>query len=68
MSRSARSTDAPRSGRSRGRRSSTPVFGLGFSSAKGVFFDETGLGGAHNAAVNVMIDVGLVELLVGGPR
>ncbi|MET0910814.1 MAG: O-antigen ligase family protein [Ilumatobacteraceae bacterium] len=40
-----------------------PVFGLGFSSAKGVFFDETGLGGAHNAAVNVMIDVGLVGLL-----
>ena len=43
-----------------------PVFGLGFSSAKGVFFDETGLGGAHNAAVNVMIDVGLVGLLWWG--
>ncbi len=40
-----------------------PVFGLGFASAKGVFFDETGLGGAHNAAVNVMIDVGLFGLL-----
>jgi O-antigen ligase len=39
-----------------------PVFGLGFNSAKGVFFDETGLGGAHNAAINVMIDVGLVGL------
>ena len=39
-----------------------PVFGLGFASAKGVFFDETGLGGAHNAAINVMIDVGLVGL------
>ncbi len=40
-----------------------PFFGLGFASAKGVFFDETGLGGAHNAAVNVMIDVGLVGLV-----
>jgi O-antigen ligase/O-antigen/teichoic acid export membrane protein len=40
-----------------------PVFGLGFNSAKGVFFDETGLGGAHNAAINVMVDVGLAGLL-----
>jgi O-antigen ligase len=40
-----------------------PVFGLGFNSAKGVFFDETGLGGAHNAVINVMIDVGLAGLI-----
>jgi len=40
-----------------------PIFGLGFNSAKGVFFDETGLGGAHNAAINVMIDVGLAGLV-----
>lgn len=40
-----------------------PFFGLGFNSAKGVFFDETGLGGAHNSVINVMIDVGLVGLL-----
>lgn len=40
-----------------------PFFGLGLSSAKGVFFDETGLGGAHNAAINVMIDVGLAGLV-----
>jgi exopolysaccharide production protein ExoQ len=40
-----------------------PVFGLGFNSAKGVFFDATGLGGAHNAAINVMIDAGLVGLI-----
>jgi hypothetical protein len=39
-----------------------PLHGLGFTSAKGVFFDQTGLGGAHNALVNVMIDVGLVGL------
>jgi O-antigen ligase/O-antigen/teichoic acid export membrane protein len=40
-----------------------PFFGLGFNSAKGVFFDETGLGGAHNSVINVMIDVGLVGLI-----
>jgi O-antigen ligase len=40
-----------------------PFFGLGFNSAKGVFFDETGLGGAHNSVINVMIDVGLAGLI-----
>ncbi|MEP4592611.1 MAG: O-antigen ligase family protein, partial [Ilumatobacter sp.] len=35
-----------------------PLHGLGFTSAKGVFFDETGLGGAHNAVVNVVSDAG----------
>jgi exopolysaccharide production protein ExoQ len=39
-----------------------PLHGLGFTSAKGAFFDETGLGGAHNALINVMIDAGLVGL------
>lgn len=39
-----------------------PLHGLGFTSAKGVFFDETGLGGAHNALFNVMIDAGLAGL------
>ena len=42
---------------------SRPLHGLGLSSAKGVFFDETGLGGAHNAFVNVMIDTGLAGLV-----
>jgi O-antigen ligase len=40
-----------------------PLHGLGFTSAKGVFFDETGLGGAHNALVNVTIDTGVTGLL-----
>ncbi|BAN02522.1 O-antigen ligase family protein [Ilumatobacter coccineus] len=40
-----------------------PLHGLGFTSAKGVFFDETGLGGAHNALINVMIDAGLAGLI-----
>lgn len=43
-----------------------PLQGLGFTSAKGVFFDETGLGGAHNALINVMIDAGLVGLVWWG--
>jgi exopolysaccharide production protein ExoQ len=42
---------------------SRPLHGLGFTSAKGVFFDETGLGGAHNALINVMIDAGLAGLV-----
>jgi len=33
-----------------------PLQGLGFASARGVFYDDTGLGGAHNALINVMID------------
>ncbi|MEM1332915.1 MAG: O-antigen ligase family protein, partial [Actinomycetota bacterium] len=41
---------------------SRPLHGLGFTSAKGVFFDETGLGGAHNALINVMIDAGIAGL------
>lgn len=39
-----------------------PIQGLGFTAARGVFFDETGLGGAHNAFVNVIVDVGLVGI------
>ena len=40
-----------------------PVFGLGFNAAKGAFFEETQLGGAHNSAISVMIDVGAVGLV-----
>ncbi len=43
-----------------------PLHGLGFTSAKGVFFDETGLGGGHNALINVMIDTGLLGLIWWG--
>lgn len=41
---------------------SRPLHGLGLTAARGVFFDETGLGGAHNAFINVVIDLGLVGL------
>ncbi len=43
-----------------------PLHGLGFGSSKGVFFDETGLGGGHNAFINVMIDAGLLGLVWWG--
>lgn len=39
-----------------------PLHGVGFTAARGVFYDETGLGGAHNAYVNVAVDAGLVGL------
>ena len=37
-----------------------PLHGLGFTAGRGVFFKDTGLGGAHNAYINVIIDTGLV--------
>lgn len=37
-----------------------PLQGRGFTAARGVFFDETKLGGAHNAYINVVVDLGLV--------
>jgi O-antigen ligase len=40
-----------------------PLFGYGFTASRGIFYDEVGLGGAHNAAINVMIDVGIVGLI-----
>lgn len=36
-----------------------PVFGHGFMSARGVFLDTFGLGGAHNAFVEVLVNSGL---------
>lgn len=37
-----------------------PVTGFGLGASRGLFLDEIGLGGGHNAFVNVMVDVGLV--------
>lgn len=39
-----------------------PLFGYGFGASRGMFYDDVGLGGAHNAYVNVIVDVGLVGL------
>jgi exopolysaccharide production protein ExoQ len=36
-----------------------PVFGYGLTASRGLFFETVGLGGAHNALINVMVDAGL---------
>lgn len=40
-----------------------PVFGYGVTSSRGIFYDETGLGGGHNAVVNVFVELGFVGFL-----
>jgi O-antigen ligase len=37
-----------------------PVTGWGLATSRGIFFDKVGLGGAHNAFVNVLVDGGLI--------
>ncbi len=44
--------------------SEQPVFGYGLSASRGIFLEETGLGGGHNAALNVGVDLGLLGLVV----
>lgn len=41
-----------------------PVFGWGTGASRGIFLDETGLGGGHNALVNVAVDLGAIGVLV----
>jgi O-antigen ligase len=41
-----------------------PMFGYGVTSARGIFYDTSGLGGGHNAVVNVLVELGIVGLLV----
>lgn len=40
-----------------------PMFGYGIGSARGIFYTETGLGGGHNAVVNLGVELGLVGLI-----
>lgn len=40
-----------------------PMFGYGIGSARGIFYTDTGLGGGHNAIVNLGVELGLVGLL-----
>lgn len=35
-----------------------PVLGSGLYASRGIFYDETGLGGGHNAVVNILVDLG----------
>jgi O-antigen ligase len=41
----------------------TPEFGHGVTAAQGIFLEETGLGGGHNAVVHVLVELGVVGLL-----
>jgi len=41
-----------------------PLFGYGLTASRGLFFETVGLGGAHNALVNVMVDAGVVGVVV----
>jgi O-antigen ligase len=41
-----------------------PVFGHGVGAVQGVFRDESTLGGGHNAAINVAVDLGIVGVVV----
>lgn len=42
-----------------------PVFGYGLTASRGLFFSTVGLGGGHNALINVMVDAGLFGLVAG---
>ncbi len=37
-----------------------PLTGWGMTASRGLFFDDVGLGGAHNALVNVAVDGGII--------
>lgn len=42
--------------------SQRPATGWGLATSRGIFYDRVGLGGAHNAFVNVLVDGGIVGL------
>ncbi|HMC71824.1 MAG TPA: O-antigen ligase family protein, partial [Mycobacteriales bacterium] len=39
-----------------------PMFGYGVTASRGLFYDTLNLGGGHNAAVNVFVELGMVGL------
>jgi hypothetical protein len=41
-----------------------PLFGYGLTASRGIFFDTVGLGGGHNALINVMVDAGAFGVVV----
>jgi O-antigen ligase len=44
--------------------SDSPIFGFGLGASRSIFLDETGLGGSHNAVLNVLVDTGVLGLSV----
>lgn len=41
-----------------------PLYGYGLGASRGLFLDTLGLGGGHNALVNVLVDLGLLGAAV----
>jgi O-antigen ligase len=41
-----------------------PLYGYGVGASQGIFQEQIGLGGGHNSAVNVAVDLGLVGLAI----
>lgn len=41
-----------------------PLYGFGLTSSRGLFLDTIGLGGGHNAFMNLLIDTGIVGVTV----
>lgn len=41
-----------------------PLYGYGLTSSRGLFLESMGLGGGHNALVNLLVDTGLVGALL----
>lgn len=40
-----------------------PMYGWGLEASRDIFLDSTGLGGGHNAVINVAVDLGAVGML-----
>lgn len=40
-----------------------PLYGFGLTASRGLFLDTIGLGGGHNAVINLLVDSGLLGLL-----
>jgi len=40
-----------------------PLYGFGLTASRGIFLDSTGLGGGHNAVINLLVDTGLLGVL-----
>ncbi|OHV39874.1 MULTISPECIES: O-antigen ligase family protein [Pseudofrankia] len=41
-----------------------PLTGWGFTASRGIFYSQIGLGGGHNAFINIMVDGGLVGVVL----
>lgn len=41
-----------------------PLYGFGLSAARGLFLESMGLGGGHNAVINLLVDTGALGLAV----